>query len=282
MDNLILLAFLLGVAGCGGEAPEVATDEAPLVEGANTQGCGKPTYPNPWGFSYHGGPLIQRPLVYNIGWGVIDRGNDLNRAVKTMTEGPYLANVVNQYNSTHITKGTFGGGISWMKNAPHAGQTVTEGQIENMLNDVIRSRHLPNDGQQVFMVWLPDGVAVDAGKMGHSCSNWCGYHGYIGAAPGLIRTFFAVMFEDSAHCSSCGAPWDLDTRTMIASHELAETVTDPIDISVRGPQGWDDWLAPGGEGEVGDICSDQRYVYRGVTVQCLWSVRDHACIHPAD
>jgi hypothetical protein len=72
----------------------------------------------------------------------------------------------------------------------------------------------------------------------------CGYHWFIANAN--PKVYYAVMpYPGCAGCQETGQP-DLVNLTIISSHELCESITDPEPWS-----GWND----SNNGEIGDICA---------------------------
>jgi Tripartite tricarboxylate transporter family receptor len=63
--------------------------------------------------------------------------------------------------------------------------------------------------------------------------------------------------------------------TAFASHELAESITDPFN------GGWEQTFPPSSAfaGQIGDVCS-QTGISNGVGVNAYWSIADNACIKP--
>ncbi len=93
-------------------------------------------------------------------------------------------------------------------------------------------------------------------------SRICGAHGYGTDSSGNTAVYIFLPYQ--ADGSPCGVT--LDTISIVASHELAEAITDPIPYT--------GWVGPGYL-EIGDECqnsigyvmlSNQRFA-----VQALWS-----------
>jgi hypothetical protein len=148
------------------------------------------------------------------------------------------------------------------------------------------------------MVHFPPNVTLDGPDgAGRSCSNggFCAYH-YTGGTISDPLVYGAIMDTFSGGCSQgCSANTTaLEDQTDVASHELAESVTDTeigllpeSATQIEYPVGWYD----GNCGEVADICDD--YVPgatitvsgRNWAVQELWSNQQAQCtsstaLHP--
>ncbi len=174
----------------------------------------------PTSITYHGGPTIPHVQVNNIVMG--PQSLDAGALVRALVQdylplmGPYYG----------IGAGTLRSSINV---APLPGNP-TDGQIQSFLLQEIRSGAVPPPGpNQLYMVFLAPGQAVpDVGFLS--------YHGYF-FTPGIGAIYYAVVY---------GAPGQ---TSISASHELAESVTDPdgfsgyIDLSLDG----------GANGEVADI-----------------------------
>ena len=96
-----------------------------------------------------------------------------------------------------------------------------------------------------------------------SCQAFCGYHNDISG-----QVFYGVLPYPG--CGGCtgGLPV-FDALTSISSHELCESITDPIP-----GRGWYDDV----NGEIGDICAWQTKTVGQYTVQQEWSNRANRCV----
>ncbi len=98
--------------------------------------------------------------------------------------------------------------------------------------------------------------------------HWCGYHSsfQFTNAAGKIETvkYSVVPYANQSGCDSRGVN---DSMTIIASHEVAEAITDPLGT------GWYD----GSGNEVGDRCSWQSYTFGPFTLQKVWSNSHFGC-----
>ncbi|KAJ3039210.1 hypothetical protein HDU99_010249, partial [Rhizoclosmatium hyalinum] len=120
-----------------------------------------------------------------------------------------------------------------------------------------------------------------------SCSVFCAYHGTIDISSLNVGTkylFYGVMPDQGGSCAGgCGSnPSQVNNMFSVASHELAEAVTDAavgLATVIGSPLAWYDQT----NGENGDICNAQQGTTvggDGVTyvVQKTWSNADNACL----
>jgi len=113
---------------------------------------------------------------------------------------------------------------------------------------------------QAYLFFLPDGVNVAVGHRGsytyQTCIDTNAYHGHDGIEPYVVLP-----------------PCDEGRSLYAASHELAETATDP-----RPYDGWaSDTDIPVNGGEVADLC-EQKVMQEGVIVTRLWSNQANGCV----
>lgn len=222
----------------------------------------------PGHLTYRGGPLLSAVQVVTAFWGAewlaaeapfLTQINDFFRYILTSPLMDQLA----EYSvpGAQIGHGSPAGTAIITDTKP--GPTVTDADIQNLINREIASAKLPTStANSLYFVYLPPGVVVEMGGQ-QSCSAFCGYHD---SAAGAI--YYAVMpYPD---CSGCvGALHVLDALTSTSSHELSEAVTDPVP-----GQGWYD----DANGEIGDICSWKTKKVGSWTVQMEWSNRQRACV----
>ena len=130
------------------------------------------------------------------------------------------------------------------------------------------------DANTLYTVFLPDGVSLST-PFGNSCSAFGGYHDE--GMAGTAKFSYALM----PRCSS-----DLDSLSVVTSHELIEAVTDPLPFTAGAYQVTDaDHLVwsytPGGE--VGDMCeyvaSAAQRLVGNYAVQRTWSNASAAAGH---
>jgi hypothetical protein len=129
------------------------------------------------------------------------------------------------------------------------GSTISDASIQATLSaDIAGGKLQPVDANRFYVVYVEPNVAVNLGAgQGTTQQGILGYHGAF-AGPNGQTVRYAVMAYPggSARNSSLGTA-AIDQLTAVASHELAEGVTDP-DVNFAR-LGWYDQRL----GEIGDI-----------------------------
>jgi hypothetical protein len=224
---------------------------------------------------YNGGPLIDELNIVSVYWG--DQWNTdttltgyrtgmdqffdfivrspLIDQLKEFDAGSYVINHGQHSESKVIT-------------SPVPGTSVSNAALQQMLQSWIQAGDLsPFDGNTLYIISTPPNTMVHMGG-GASCRSFCGYHD---AIKGEI--FYAVLpWPECSGCMGLGGDNDsFKALTVVASHEIAEAITDPIP-----GQGWYDSIY----GEIGDICEQQGNIKQlgQYTVQLLWSNTRASCV----
>jgi hypothetical protein len=134
------------------------------------------------------------------------------------------------------------------------------------------------DAKTLYVVFVEPNVAVQTG-FGDSTGAFLGYHGaYVGTnsagQPSDIR--YSVITYGGGYTGggspNASVPFlnPIQQETLVASHEIAETVTDP-DVNYK-TLGWYD----GANGEVGDIAVSQTMCVNGNAMQGISDHNDQA------
>jgi hypothetical protein len=218
--------------------------------------------------TYRGGPVIGAVEVFTVFWGDWSQQTQLmdyvNGFFGFIVTSPLL-DQLGEYSvagGTAIGQGTFRGTTTLT--APALGQSITDAAIQQQLQQWIGSNSaFPQPtANTLYFVFLPPGVQVVMGGSS-SCQAFCGYHNDING-----QIFYAAM--PFPNCNGClGGLSTQDALTSISSHELCESITDPV----HG-QGWYD----DANGEIGDICAWKTKKIGAWTVQLEWSNQQGACI----
>ena len=212
--------------------------------------------------TYHNGPVMHSAQTYAIYWKPTGDTHQLDSAYTGLIErffkdlgGTPFNNINTQYadGTGPITnKVSFGG--SWVDtNAfPHSGADlangITETDVRQAVNDALAANPSwgPADLTKVFFVYTPKGVYGDSLGV-----DYCAYHNQFKDAGGQTALYAFEPYD--ATVTNCGSTtttngnFDADIELSTTSHELAETMTDPIP-----GQGW---FNTNGAGENGDQCA---------------------------
>jgi hypothetical protein len=219
--------------------------------------------------AYNNGPLLTNVQVYAIFWGsawqqspASDTVTYMNGFFDYILTSPLMDQMA-EYSVQGQTIG-YGSRIGTTNiTAPDPGATVADSDIQQLINNGIASNTLPqSSANMLYFVFLPSGVTVTQDGSS-SCQAFCGYHDNING-----QLFYAVMpYPDCQGCTGNLATFDALTSTI--SHELCESVTDPIP-----GQGWYDQ----NNGEIGDICAWKTKQLGNYTVQLEWSNSANSCV----
>lgn len=281
-----LLAALLSLAACGqGSTTSSPMLSPPLMRARGTIDRAAKAHPH---LSYRGGRVLAHAQLSHIYWGSYwssgqgrDDASFYDLFSQTMSASARLFSVTREYSSAEhpIAPGWF---RKSLKVASEPGSDLSDAQIQAFLRQQLDAGALPPpDDDQVYVVYLPPGTVVDDGTGQKSCGKFCGYHySFLRERP----VHYIVMPHPD--CWGCrfallhdGVDMDdlnRDSTTIILSHELIETATDP-DVGA-GQLGWYD----DANGEIGDICGgsdgyfDQGQL-QGFRVQKQWSNADDKC-----
>ena len=219
--------------------------------------------------TYRSGPLLTNVEVFTVFWGAAWQSAANAALVNQLNEFfdfVLTSKLVDQLSEYSVAGKTIGHGKrtgSATLTDSEPGAVVKDAAIQEMLESAIRAGSLPPAGpNSLYFVYLPPGTQVEQDQS-TSCQDFCGYHD---ATSGNI--FYAVMPYPG--CTGCeGGLAILDALTSTSSHELCESITDPIP-----GQGWYD----DSHGEIGDICAWKTKKLGQYTVQLEWSNAAEACV----
>jgi len=213
------------------------------------------------GIQYNGGPVMNAPHgvnVYLIWYG--DWSTDIHtQAVVTdfvthLGGSPYYNIATNYYDYKGGEKDfiknkvTHGGAIT--DNYSY-GSALTDDDIGFILQDSVTSGKLPADPNGVYMIL----ASADVDETSGLCSYCCGFHGYQPVSVGNLTNIIGTFVGNANRCPSLcswesivsATPNSQSTDGMVdtVSHELFESVTDPLGTA---------WINPDGS-EIADLCN---------------------------
>ncbi|HXQ98688.1 MAG TPA: hypothetical protein VN774_09625 [Candidatus Limnocylindrales bacterium] len=219
--------------------------------------------------TYRNGPLLTGVQVFTIFWGSAWQqapNSDLSNQINQYFDFILTSQLMDQLGEYSVPGQAIGHGSrigTTVLTSPDPAASVQDSDIQQMIQQQIAAGTLPaTTSNTLYFVFLPNGVQVVQGGAA-SCQDFCGYHDTFGN-----NVFYAVMPYPG--CSGCtGGLAVFDALTSTTSHELCESITDPIP-----GQGWYD----DNNGEIGDICAWKTRVLGGFTIQLEWSNHADSCI----
>ncbi len=143
--------------------------------------------------------------------------------------------IVQQYGSTAP--------IAWMLQSPtplvdrqSAQRSISDSKIQSYLAGLFNAGRLTPQSNLIYGVYFPSGMKITLNG-GGSCSTFCGYHSHFSYSANGQQIKYAVF--PYLNCTACKLP-NLtvgDMMTIVSSHEIRESVTDPAD---NGHYAWYD------------------------------------------
>jgi hypothetical protein len=213
-------------------------------------------------FTDNGGAVIQFVRAYLIFWGNAWGTNppptpssaQVTDAIRRILTGGYLTGL-SQYRG--IGQGYILGTTTVTTNNPPSG--FTDAQVSTFIKGLISAGTVPNidtDNQTLYIVFMPKGV---------NASN----SGFIGE-----HTYYTDSNNKRVHFSWITNNGTLSSVSIITSHEIAESMSDPEGSAILGTAGT---CSGTGWCEIGDVCQGTTGTVNGASVQSYWSQSDKAC-----
>ncbi|HET7544858.1 MAG TPA: hypothetical protein VFK05_33555 [Polyangiaceae bacterium] len=229
VSNIQVVEVVYGAGGAGAYLPEIVNNTPPNVP-SYYQGVLNSAHVD-WLSEYNTTAPVPTPRTDQV----IGRGSFLTRVVIT----PSAAN---------------------------NGTVIDDSNIQAELSAQIAAGNLPapthdaaGNNNTYYSIFFPHGKTITLQGFS-SCVQFCAYHGTIANAGGLGEVYYGVQpdFQPGSGCElGCGsAATAFGNVTVVASHELVETMTDPevgLASVVGPPLAWYDTSF----GEIGDICVGQ-------------------------
>jgi len=239
---------------------------------------------------YWGGRLVRNAHVVVVLWGSGRFATGVNTASAPnvssffggVLQSPYV-DWLREYNTKldSIGRGGFVKKYAITPAAKNNGTRIDDRtNIRVELLAQLRAHHLPGpDANTIYALFFRSGQIVTQGGL-DSATGFCAYHGTAKWSASLNVRY--LVLPATATGSHCGPAAGFGNLTIAASHEVAETITDPdVGLATRlaPPLSWYDPV----QGEIADICQGRTVVVRAgdgrnYVVQKLWSNRRRACV----
>jgi hypothetical protein len=243
------------------------------------------------------GSHIATPDLQIVFWGPYWPGagqlsvGGIMQAVNTIVNSPYLEGLT-QYGYTGPVKvrqpivNTGNPNYTYPALAANVDQSVTTFQAVQTLVETLRQNNAMGDVSSnhdlIVFVFIDPSIPFPQSQdsAGIVTTIW-GAHGEDLVSQTLAP---AVRFCVGWSGTQPSAPFSaFDKATWTFSHELAEAISDPFGVNGSNT-GWVQTfpVAPGGQGEIGDICTKIACVVDSIVVQPYWGVAQGACILPTE
>ncbi|MBS0263880.1 MAG: hypothetical protein JSS02_18220 [Planctomycetes bacterium] len=230
--------------------------------------------------TYHGGVVIPNVHIQNVYFGSDwlsgnSTGNRLyNQTGQLEGFSKYIvgSSYMDMLNSAGygVGRGTFStgwiAGYNYNKNV-YLNDTTIRAQLQQQILDRNSGVLGGSDPNTLYMIYIEPGVAVKLWTY-TSVTSFLGYHGaFAGKSFGgsNIDIHYAVMAypgSPNVTAQSQGFNNNFDQLTKVASHELAEAVTDP-NVNYKSLTWYDDQK----NGEIGDLANGYKIRLNGYCVQ---------------
>jgi len=243
---MLLAAGLgVGVASCGGDDRPAEPERFPVIGDL-------------------GGPHMAHPQLVPIFFADDVESSTSEEYARFMVASRWLLQVGEDYG---VGAGSVPGVVHLTEQAPDA---ISDAQIADLVFARIADGTLPQPTSPdlLYMLYFPQHTVISLGG-DTSCADFGGYH--LSARRNGVELAYAVI-------ATCDL---LNTRDMVASHELIEAATDPYPDNHPGFQladPTDPWRALGAE--VADLCergdSTDRWSEGSHQLQRSWSIKSAA------
>jgi hypothetical protein len=220
---------------------------------------------------YHSGGSVMQPSVtlYSIFWtGGVNFPPNYNNLMNRLAQdypGHGIMNVTTQYYQTIGTTTTYiknagadGGNYTDTSAYPASGCTdsatpgkcLTDAQLQSEIKKVMGIKGWTGGLNKIFILYTNsgEGSCFDSSSTSCAFTQYCAYHSFISGSPDII--YANMPYPILANCQEPGAPSPnsnpaADTAMTAASHEISESITDPL---------LNAWFDSSGN-EIGDECA---------------------------
>ena len=218
---------------------------------------------------YRGGPVISNVKVFTVFWNAsVPNQSALDAFYGTIVNSSYV-DWLSEYDTPtqKIGRGSFIG--TYVDPSPPGATQLTDDAIRQELGKLLDSGAVPApDANTLFMMHFPAGVSITMDSAA-SCQQFCAYHSSF--VHGSATVYYGIMPDFSGGCASCGGEsTQLASTTVVASHEVAESMTDP-NIGVANDTQNEKALAwyDDQNDEIGDVCEGDSATVAGWRVTKL-------------
>jgi len=144
--------------------------------------------------------------------------------------------VVTQYSkSGNAISSTIGNAGSYVDTAATPSR-ISDTSIQSYLAGLFNAGKVAFSNSRIYGVYLPPGTVSTQGHY-RSCTNYCGYHNSF-TYNGQTALYAVFPYNNCSGCSLSGKTV-LDMETIVTSHEIRETLTDPVNAWWESTSGYE-------------------------------------------
>lgn len=204
----LLYLILLSLSACGSEPDHRAVDAPPFIPA---------DHPPPLQFKNLGGPILAHPSLVTVTWPADPLAGFVQTFDAWLATSQYLADGLAEYG---ISSAQHAGSFVFADAAPASIDATEIGQ--KLADEAAAGRLLPPTADRLYVVYTPPGTTVL--RLGFkSCETFAGTHLSKAATGAGSPIVFALIPRCHNEFYS-----DQDNLTISASHEVTESITDPI------------------------------------------------------
>lgn len=220
------------------------------------------------------GTVQSEPKVYLIFWGenwLKEPGAATKTALKKMFEGiskSVYQEILTQYFDEEKNVSAALALKTYTDGSVGAPKEVNGAAIEKEVEAAIKANEWAREANAQFVVIPAPGSTYEKG-FNEAEGGFCAYHGIDGAKSSYTFDPYAGDEPFKASCQEYDAEKNVkNVTTMLASHEYAESATDPL---------LNAWRTVGRGEEISDICLTGDDLFGGSWVQGQWDNNKNAC-----
>ncbi|KAJ3316268.1 hypothetical protein HDV06_003947 [Boothiomyces sp. JEL0866] len=228
---------------------------------------------------YRGGPVVSNVEVTPIYFKNFDYKKEMDEFYKAIVDSSYM-DWLSEYNTPKqkIGRGTVLKSIV----VDLKKKDLTPNDLEDLFEDLLSKQLVKPNPNSYYPIYFEEGVTLTDLHQTRfvMCKDYCAYHTHYNTKSKYVILYGVIPYLGEPGCAKGCGQYNILGNTMSASsHEMVETVTDPINDS-----GWyDKTLNSKGKPyeEISDICNLKQDTFDkdGGTyiVQLQWSNKEKRC-----
>jgi hypothetical protein len=194
---------------------------------------------NPGQLDDHGGSVISNAAFFAVYYNsqpasVLQSG--INSFVNNFSGSDPGMKVITQYGkSGNAISATLGNSGSFVDTNATPSR-ISDSTIRSYLAGLFNAGKVSFNNHTIYGVYLPQGTVSTNGSS-RSCTSYCGYHSSF-TYNGQTAIYAVFPYNSCSGCSLSGKTV-LDMETIVTSHEIRESITDPVNAWWEASSGYE-------------------------------------------